>query len=137
MNNTTLWVICDSVDRSIDIICRMSDEEYRETSTTLTVARTSMYSADSGSRNHSWHITDTDLRMFVEFMQRYNAQHNWSQSHPTLRVDATHPNSSRPATGEDCSDYCKGDFYQLLKTYNSSIHGYVSLMVNMSGDVKP
>lgn len=92
----------------------------------------------SKSPSQSWNITDTDLKMFVEFMQHYNAQHYWNHSsHPTRILDTfklnhTHGQASR----EDCADYCKGDFYQLLKSYNINVHGYVSLMVNISSDVE-
>lgn len=106
---------------------KMSVEGYEQTATTLDAGGSI---PDLGAQNHSWSITDTDLRMFVEFMQRYNAQRKWNQSHPARTLDAVSLNSSRER-GEDCTDYCKGEFYQLLKTYNSSIHGYVALMVNV------
>lgn len=56
------------------------------------------------NQNSSLDITENDFRRFFEYMQIYQTQH-------------------------ECADYCKGDFYKMLKTYNG-IHGYVALMVS-------
>lgn len=112
---------------------QITEETFEPVTTTLSVEYSLL---TTKSQNQSWNITDTDLKMFVEFMQHYNVQHYWNHSHPTRILDTSKLNNTSSESSEDCTDYCKGDFYQLLKTYNSNIHGYVSLMVNMSSDAK-
>lgn len=59
---------------------------------------------DITTKNSTLDITENDFRRFIEFMQMYNTAH-------------------------ECADYCKGEFYQMLRAYNG-IHGYVALMVS-------
>ncbi|KAI8127233.1 hypothetical protein FF38_03175 [Lucilia cuprina] len=60
-------------------------------------------------KNSSLGITENDFRLFVEYMQIYKTTH-------------------------ECADYCKGEFYQMLRAYNG-IHGYVALMICIFGTI--
>lgn len=73
--------------------------------TSLLKSNKSFHLLDMANKNSSLDITENDFRLFVEYMQLYKTTH-------------------------ECADYCKGDFYQMLRAYNG-IHGYVALMVSI------
>ncbi|KAM7344726.1 G-protein coupled receptor dmsr-1 isoform 2-T2 [Cochliomyia hominivorax] len=64
---------------------------------------------DMANKNSSLQLTEHDFRRFFELMQIYQTTH-------------------------ECADYCKGDFYKMLKAYNG-IHGYVALMICIFGTI--
>uniref|UniRef100_A0A1B0BG75 G-protein coupled receptors family 1 profile domain-containing protein n=1 Tax=Glossina palpalis gambiensis TaxID=67801 RepID=A0A1B0BG75_9MUSC len=90
-------------------------------------------------------VTDTDLRMFVEFMQHYQQRfHNATSYRPEdggfagggdgVGIREGSMGGRAGSNLDECSDYCKGEFYQLLKAYNS-VHGYVALMICIFGTI--
>ncbi|XP_065368274.1 G-protein coupled receptor dmsr-1 [Calliphora vicina] len=77
--------------------------------TSLLKSNKSLHLLDMANKNSSLDITENDFRLFVEYMQLYKTTH-------------------------ECADYCKGDFYQMLRAYNG-IHGYVALMICIFGTI--
>ncbi|CAD7014753.1 sex peptide receptor [Ceratitis capitata] len=62
-------------------------------------------------------VTDDEFRDFMKLMEKYN-----------------NPNHSQEATLHKCHDYCTGELYQMLRTYNG-VHGYVALLICIFGTI--
>ncbi|XP_037951213.1 sex peptide receptor-like isoform X2 [Teleopsis dalmanni] len=94
----------------------MEVDDFYSTTTVNYQMTTSDLFTDSNEKNNDSVITAADVRKFLEFMQRYHANH------------------SVPADLAECQDYCKGQLYQWLRAYNG-VHGYVALLICIFGTI--
>ncbi|XP_054739047.1 G-protein coupled receptor dmsr-1 [Anastrepha obliqua] len=61
-------------------------------------------------------VTDDELRDFLKLYEKYNYPKRNSTHEP------------------ECHDYCTGELYQMLRTYNG-VHGYVALLICIFGTI--
>lgn len=59
-------------------------------------------------------VTDDEFRDFMKLVEKYK-----------------YPNHTQETTLPKCHDYCTGELYQMLRTYNG-VHGYVALLVSVT-----
>ncbi|XP_073846179.1 G-protein coupled receptor dmsr-1 isoform X2 [Musca autumnalis] len=69
-------------------------------------------------------LTTEEWIQFLKYLNAYNHK-NDSKLDKTLLLNGT---------TDECVDYCKGDFYRGLRTYNS-LHGYVALVICLFGTI--
>uniref|UniRef100_A0A0K8WGQ5 G-protein coupled receptors family 1 profile domain-containing protein n=1 Tax=Bactrocera latifrons TaxID=174628 RepID=A0A0K8WGQ5_BACLA len=62
-------------------------------------------------------VTDDEFRDFMKLVEKYK-----------------NPNHTQETTLPKCHDYCTGELYQMLRTYNG-VHGYVALMICIFGTI--
>ncbi|XP_054090637.1 G-protein coupled receptor dmsr-1 [Zeugodacus cucurbitae] len=62
-------------------------------------------------------VTDDEFRDFIKLVEKYK-----------------YPNHTQDAAMPKCHDYCTGELYQMLRTYNG-VHGYVALLICIFGTI--